>query len=73
MTGQKTIYTPPGVFLYIYTKMKKEIVGIIGQYGCLVTMFIGLGYEIAAGAHIGWTIFTAGAISAMIFTKIRGK
>lgn len=53
--------------------MKKEIVGIIGQYGCLVLMFTGLTYEIVVGAHLGWALLTGGAIGAMIFTKIRGK
>lgn len=51
----------------------KEGVGIIGQYGCLVTMISGLAYEIIAGAELGWILLTAGAIGAMIFTKIRGK
>ena len=51
----------------------KQLVGIIGQYGCLFMMSSGLAYEIVAGAHFGWAMFTAGAIGAMIFTKVRGK
>ena len=55
------------------SKKTDSLIGIIGQYGCLVTMFCGLSYEIVAGAHIGWALLTAGAIGAMIFTKIRGR
>jgi len=51
----------------------KEFIGIIGQYGCLATMWLALTYELITGASIGWAILTAGAIGAMIFTKIRGK
>lgn len=55
------------------SKLRKEIIGIIGQYGCLVTMWVGFAYEVYTGAHLGWTILTAGCIGAVIFTKIRGK
>lgn len=51
----------------------KELTGIIGQYACLATMWVGFTYEVYIGAPIGWAIFTGGAIGAMIFTKIRGK
>jgi len=51
----------------------KETIGIIGQYGCLVTMISGIIYEIKVGAELGWILLTAGAIGAMIFTKVRGK
>lgn len=51
----------------------KELIGIIGQYACLATMWCALTYEVATGAAIGWTVLTGGAIGAMIFTKIRGK
>lgn len=53
--------------------MNKETVGMVGQYGCLVTMLGGLVYEIASGAYLGWILLTGGAIGAMVFTKIRGR
>lgn len=53
--------------------LKRDSIGIIGQYGCLVTMWIGLAYEVAFGAHIGFVLLSGGMIGAMVFTKMRGK
>lgn len=51
----------------------KELIGIIGQYACLATIWCGLAYEIIMGAHLGFILITGGATAAMIFTKLRGK
>jgi len=52
---------------------KRELWGVIGQYGSGVLLLIGIVIEIAYGAHIGFIAISMGGLGWGICTKIRGK
>jgi len=54
-------------------KNKKQIIGMIGQYGCMGLILFAIGFEVASGAAIGYVLITIGAVLYSVFTKLRGK
>ena len=42
------------------------------QLVAIAMMGAGITYEIAAGAHLGYILITAGAVVAFISTKVKG-
>lgn len=54
-------------------KGTKETIGIIGQYGSMLLLIVGLIIEISMKAHIGFIFLTTGGLLWGISTKIRGR
>jgi len=51
----------------------KESAGIVGQWAGMLTVMVGIAYEIAYQADIGWLVITAGSFLFACATKLRGK
>ncbi len=53
--------------------MSQETIGIIGQYGSMSLLVVGLAIEIVMEAHVGFIFLTAGSLLWGLSTKVRGK
>ncbi len=54
-------------------KIDKDLVGIVGQYGSMISLIIGIAIEVAMQAHLGFIFIASGGLAWGLFTKIRGK
>lgn len=55
------------------TSKTKETVGIIGQYGSMGVLTIGICIELIMAAHVGFIFITIGGLLWGVATKIRGR
>jgi len=53
--------------------MSNDTIGIIGQYGSMLILIVGIAIEVLARAHVGFVLITIGGLLWGVSTKIRGK
>lgn len=49
---------------------KRQLSGLVGQWVGMIAVVIGIVIEIQLGAHLGFTLITAGALVYAIATKL---